>query len=332
MEIGSLRTAKTQDKRTLRIPLELKTAFLRDPDNFLRDIACISTETTRPFIRRKELIGQLIEGADKNPFNEKNMLFDSGFKCTDKFARYMHIDLGLNKDAVGISMCHAPHFVHRDITILDTREIRTESTRVPFVKFDFLGRIKARKGEEIILADIRSLITDQLARKGFYIKLITFDGFQSVDSIQILESQGYRVGRLSVQRTATKIVVDKHADKGLRRESTNGELLSGVNALKDLLYDKRLQIPYHEYWEKEAKGAEVDWKKNKVDHPAKGTLDLFQSMCGSAFNLITNEHETVDDSAVYEDKLADGFYDDYGYGHGDNDHPDSYLYGEDDEL
>ena len=43
----------------LKIPLELKPNYLRDPENFLRDIACIPTDSTRPFIRSKEKINKL---------------------------------------------------------------------------------------------------------------------------------------------------------------------------------------------------------------------------------------------------------------------------------
>ena len=177
----------------------------------------------------------------------------------------MHIDLGLKKDAVGISMCHAPLFVEREITQIYSEGLTNEIVSLPFIHFDFLGRIKAEKGEEILLSKVREIIYD-IQNRGFYLSLITFDGFQSVDSIQILRSQGFRVGRLSIDRTATKLVLDKRSKdgSGLTRKSTEGQIMGPMQALKDALYDNRLAIPYHEYWVKEAVGAEIDYKKNKV--------------------------------------------------------------------
>ena len=221
----------------------------------------------------------------------------------------MHIDLGLKKDAVGISMCHAPNFEERTITQVYAEELVNEKVSLPYIKFDFLGRIKANKGEEILLSKIREIIYD-IQRRGFYLALITFDGFQSVDSLQILRSQGFKVGRLSIDRTATKLVLDKRAKdgSGLTRKSTEGQTMGAMQALKDALYDDRLLIPYHEYWVKEALGAEIDYKKNKVDHKPRGTNDLLQSMAGSIYNLINNEFDYQDPYEEGLQGLGDDFY------------------------
>jgi len=181
--------------QTIKIPLELKANFLRDPENFMRDIACIPTESTRPFFKLKRKILEVEKQAYKNPFNEKQNVFDDDFipGGSHLYSRYMHIDLGLKKDAVGISMCYAPHFVTRQVNKVYNTGSVVEDVRLPFVKFDFLGRIKAGRGDEILISSIRDIIYE-LQRRGFYLSVITFDGFQSVDSIQILRSQGFRVG------------------------------------------------------------------------------------------------------------------------------------------
>ena len=82
-----------------------------------------------------------------------------------------------------------------------------------------------------------------------------------------------------------------------------------MQSLKDALYDKRLKIPYHEYWEKEAMGAEYDEKKVKVDHPPQGTIDMLQSLSGSCFNLVSNEFKYVEETdAEYFDNFQDNYY------------------------
>jgi hypothetical protein len=227
----------------------------------------------------------------------------------------MHIDLGLKKDAVGISMCHAPNFEDRVIQDIEFQGVKTRNVRLPYIKFDFLGRVKASRGEEILLSEIREIIYD-LHRRGFYIALLTFDGFQSVDSIQILRNQGYKVGRLSIDRTATKLILDKHArsEDGIRRVSTEGQIMGAMQSLKDALYDNRMSIPYHEYWSKEAIGAEIDYKKNKVDHNPRGTIDLLQSMAGSVYNLVNNEIEyDFRDDEKEDNLIGDKFFDAYEF-------------------
>jgi len=296
----------------LRVPLELKANYLRDPENFLRDIACVPTESTRPFFKDKNKVYEVEKRAFENPFNDEERRLERDFVPApgqDNFSRYMHIDLGLKKDAVGISMCHAPNFEQRTITQIHADELVKEEISLPFIKFDFLGRIKANKGEEILLSKVREIIYD-IQRRGFYLALITFDGFQSVDSIQILRSQGFKVGRLSIDRTATKLILDKRAKdgSGLVRRSTEGQVMGPMQALKDAMYDDRLSIPYHEHFAKEATGAEIDYKKNKVDHKPRGSIDLLQSMAGSVYNLINNEFDYKDPYEEGLKELGDDFY------------------------
>lgn len=296
-------------RRTISVPLDLKPLFLQDPENFIRDIACISTESTRPFFKRNDKIIEVYEKGFKNPFNDETLEFDEDFKPTahDMHRRFMHIDLGLTKDAVGISMCHSPGFKDREEISFDDKKMVSHMVRVPAIKFDFLGRIKSVRGEEILLSRVRELIYE-ISSRGFYLALITFDGFQSIDSIQILRSQGYKIARLSIDRTATKIILDKKAPdgSGLSRHSTEGQILGPMQALKDVLYDNRLSLPKHKYWEIEAKGAEIDYKKNKVDHKPRGSIDLLQSMAGGVYNLINNEFEYMDDEET--ETQGDDFY------------------------
>ena len=305
------------DSKLIKIPWTLKENFLGDPENFMRDIACISTESISPFFKRKDKVMSLIEASEKiyNPFDDNTGKLKEDFipSTSDTFHRYLHVDLGLTRDACGISMCHAPYFVPRSLLTLEEGVQRRRNINLPFVRFDFVGRIKADRGEEIILSQIREIIYD-ISRRGFFINLMSYDGFQSVESIQILRSQGYRVSRLSIDRTATRLIIDKHYEKnnGVKRESTDGQNTAAIQSLKDALYDDRLAVPFHPYVEKELKGAEIDYKKNKVDHNSRGTIDVLHSMSGSCYNLVNNEHELIETHSddEYDRDYADDFYGD----------------------
>jgi hypothetical protein len=300
----------------IKVPVELKQNFIRDPENFIRDIACIPLEALRPFFKRRGKLERAVSDI-LNPFDPYKLTFETNFICRDKFRRYMHLDLGVTRDAVGISMCHAPYFVQGTKVVVKEGVEVLEKISVPYVVFDFWGRISASKGEEIILADIRELIYE-LSRRHFWIQLITFDRFNSVDSIQILKDAGYRATTLSIDRTAHKIVVDKSAEDGFRRESTNGQYTAAMETLKGALYQDRCMIPKilseksKEFWITEARMAEFNAKKNKVDHPPGGTIDVLQSLAGSVYNLTNNEFEYIELSEAEQRDLEDNFYDGYG--------------------
>ena len=256
------------------------------------------------------MIPTAIDNTYVNPFDEETLQFDRDMiqDTGKKFIRYLHIDLGIRHDAVGISMCHCPYFVESEINRHTRTGVEKEVINEPVVKFDFIGRIKVSKGEEIILSEIRDIIFE-ISRRGFYIGLITFDQFQSVDSIQLLQREGYRTGRLSIDRTTHRLIIDKEKEEGIRKVSTEGRKIAAMQSLKDALYDGRLKLPYHKYWEKEAMGAEYDEKKMKVDHPPQGTIDMLQSIAGSCFNLINNEFKYIEESdAEYFDNYQDNYY------------------------
>ena len=55
----------------IKIPLELKANYLRDPENFLRDIACVPTESTRPFFKDKNKVYEVEKRLLKIPLTMK---------------------------------------------------------------------------------------------------------------------------------------------------------------------------------------------------------------------------------------------------------------------
>jgi hypothetical protein len=276
----------------IRVPLSLKNEAIRDPENFVRDIANVTQQGLSPFFKRRKKILHAIKDYP-NPFDPFKKRFDDDFLCKDVFTRYLHIDLGLKKDAVGIAMAHVPFFVDREELAGDSKKV--VKVKAPVVKLDFWGRIAARKREEIILGEVRELIYE-LSRRHFYFGLITLDRFQSVDTIQILRSSGYTVGHMSVDRTSYGLVVDPKGDFGFKRMPTDGNIIACHQALKDLMYDDRLMVPNSnnidyekDYFVIELQEAQQDVKTGKVDHPPAGTIDVEQAIAASAFHCINNE-------------------------------------------
>lgn len=296
----------------IRVPKDeiLYRSALTNPDNFIRDIACWPRTGIAPFIRRRKKIKQAI-GEYPNPFNPDKLSFDEGFKPGNKFRRYLHIDLSYNHDAVGIAMAHAPGFV--EIEVIEQKMNRIIKTQAPLVKVDFWGKIKCGKGEEIILADIREIVYE-LSRLGFYIGLVTFDRFQSIDSVQILRSYGYTVAHQSIDRSANYIVVNPNSEFGFERKSTEGNYNAAINSVKDTLYGDRLQLPYSlnryekDWFVEEATDAQ-ETKSGKIDHPPQGSIDVLHAVAGATYHVLNNERMTVTAQSEAElEAMKDTFY------------------------
>lgn len=56
--------------------------------------------------------------------------------------------------------------------------------------------------------------------------------------------------------------------------------------LRDAIYDGRLRIYYQDILVDELISLEYDEKKDKVDHPPKGTKDVADALCGAYWTLL----------------------------------------------
>ena len=129
---------------------------------------------------------------------------------------HFHCDLAQKKDAVGLvlSACTGITEVSR------SREEDRKKERAPLVDHELLIQIKAPPGGEIVFEDVRSILYWLKDDRGFRIKRSSFDGWQSLDSIQLMTRRGFLVEVLSVDR-----------DQGPHTTQ------------KDALYERRLFFP-----------------------------------------------------------------------------------------
>lgn len=295
----------------IKVPASLEPNARRDIENFIRDIANVTERGAKPFFRRVRKIRQAVKSYH-NPFDPVKKTFVKDYKCIDDFRRYMHIDLGHTGDSVGIAMSHVPMFVNREEIDTDTREI--EYVQSPVVKIDFWGKIRASKRQEIILSDIREIVYD-LSRRGFYFGIISFDRFQSIDSLQILRRYGYTAGHFSVDRTSNYLEIDYDSNElGYKKKSTEGNTNAAHVVLRDLCYDDRLLLPESsnfydvDYLEEEMKNAQ-ETKTGKVDHPPGGSIDVEQAVAGACTHAVINERMLqLTSEEENSEKYGDKFY------------------------
>lgn len=189
---------------------EFLTAAKRDPDWFARDVGGWPTDAICRWLRDPDALAVCRETrlrwledrglptaqAVPERFTQGHSKIDWDLCCTRPSGgvgwrprvcpdreRFIHVDLAdTGDDYLGLSMgC-----------VVDIREDG------PVLWCDFATRI-CKDVDEYRLDDVRRLIED-IRDHGYWIKLVTFDRYQSTQIIQALSDRGFSVGRVSVHQ------------------------------------------------------------------------------------------------------------------------------------
>lgn len=174
--------------------------------------------------------------------------------------RFVHVDQSTSKDSTALAITHPATFIEDPDTLL----------RVPVIELDMALVIKPQKNgrkvsisKQISIAKIRKFIF-QLHYMGMQIGMITYDQFQSSDSLQIFTRKGIKADRQSVDRD-------------------DSQYLQFV----DILIENRFRMYNYPLFEKEFFNLLHDADKGKVDHPeynedgTEGTKDVSDAIVGS---------------------------------------------------
>lgn len=241
-----------------KIPKDLYQEAVRNPEKFKRDFMAIPSASLQPYIVNFSAVLDCVDSGLKNKVSlDGEIRFDELLPL--KYCwYYIHIDLGLVNNACGLVMCHK------------------ENEKIVV---DLIYRLQGTYENPVSFAYIREIIY-HLREKGFLIKKITYDGWQSIDSQQILQSRGFDVEQLSVDRS-----------------------LVCYDTLKELFYQKKIVLPFveknkifspvlpEEWLLKELRELELI-KATKVDHPPKGSKDVSDALAGAVYNCIMEEKLT----------------------------------------
>jgi hypothetical protein len=263
------------DVLVIDVPVELKQNFESDIYKSLQDLAGKGTWSAHKFIPSSERIGTCMNR--NNPVQQEiihldfyethdqllNYLDPAALKLTNRAPRYIHIDVGLTKDRLGIACCYVAGYVTRKHTnVLDGT---IKQTREPVYVFDWLICIEAKAGQEIPFYKIKEFLFLLRSQFGYPIAKISADGYQSRNLRQDLELAGFDSTIESVDRTRDPY------------DSFKMALLAG-----------RLNLPKHSLLERELK--HIMDLGHKIDHPvenpdgSRGSKDLADAACGAAWN------------------------------------------------
>lgn len=243
----------------MSIPEEYRMEFETDIMNALRDIAGVSTLAKHPFIVNRDSISnalrtdRLLFGREDVDFVATKLTISKDDIIQPKLPRFVHIDLAITGDSCGFVVGTVTGF--KKMQRGDTLEL------LPDIWIDGALEIKPPKGGEILFWKVREVIY-AMKKLGMNVKWVTFDTFQSTDSMQLLRQAGYIVGVQSMDTTTAP-----------------------YDFVKSALYDGRLSLPKHHKLEVELASLEKDTKKNKIDHPSHSSKDVSDSLAGVVYGL-----------------------------------------------
>jgi hypothetical protein len=171
----------------------------------------------------------------------------------------VHVDLGLSRDACGVAMAHkpvpgCPYFQAKDVSNPKARKIVLD------VAVQIAPPREREAKAEISFERVRQLIYDWEER-GFHIKggQVSYDGWQSIDSQQMLKRKGFRTAEFSLDRN-----------------------LDGHDTLQELINTDELSYYAHPVLLREAKALSLVRGK-KVDHPKGGSKDVVDAAAGACY-------------------------------------------------
>ena len=247
----------------LDVPEEFRSEFSRDMLSAIRDIAGSATFAIHPFIVNTEAVSSAF-GRSPSILNMPATDFKSarpsvfpGRIIRPDEPRFAHVDLGLTGDSAGVAVGWVPEFV---------KVPRTGNTLelMPRVIFDLILEVKPPRNDEIKFEDIRKLFIT-LRELGMDLSWITYDSYQSADSLQLLRRVGFMTGKKSIDTDSVP-----------------------YDVMRTAFYDGRVQAPEHPKALEEIIRLERNPKTGRIDHAPRFSKDCADAVAGVVYGL-TNQ-------------------------------------------
>ena len=181
---------------------------------------------------------------------------------------FIHLDIAYSGDGYGIGAVAAAG------TRTQFNEKLGEMTTDPVYIHLFSARIKAPKGDQVSLEKVRVFIYWLKFTCGWNIKGVSTDGFQSVETRQMLLTRGIEAVCLSLDKTPV-----------------------GYNTFRSAVYEKRIAMIEIPILETELINLERNERTGKIDHPRDGSKDAADGIAGAVYNASLHEEEY---SSVHE--------------------------------
>lgn len=251
------------------VPIEYLQDFQRKPYDAMRDVLGLSSNAISPFIKTRYKIYECVEFGQElglESFLQKDhvILGEDGMPrvkrdhyCLNPTRpRYVHIDLSRTGDRCGIAM------VRFDGMISIGREGDMNEI-LPQAAVEMSCSIEPDANNEIDIAEIRSFVRSLIKVHGYPIKGVSYDGFDSRESIQQWRKDRMPAKLISMDRTSV-----------------------AYKQFRDAMYDRRIALLDDPEVVAEILDLEYDESKDKVDHTMIGTKDVSDAICGAYTNML----------------------------------------------
>lgn len=191
--------------RVIQVPIEYYTEFETNLPGSLQDLAGVATRNGVNLIYNVEALDKAmcLENCMTTDelhltLNEQDQIADFYKGNLPKGKYYVHLDGGLRSDRFGFAMSR----VTEQIKVTSTSAISgMETSKIsPAVETPLVFGIKALPGSEVPFWKVRVFLV-YLRSQGVNISLITCDGYQSADMMQLLTKLGFNAKYASVDKT-----------------------------------------------------------------------------------------------------------------------------------
>jgi hypothetical protein len=251
---------------------DFKISFFTNPIDALSRFACMPPDAVDAFFRSKEKINIC--------FSQLNMAVDSEGRFQEWFQPdpekqyFIHVDLAQKHDHCAVSMSHVDKWVK--VNTFNNYDVVN-----PYVVVDAVRWWTPTADKTVEFKDVKNYILELRAR-GFNIKNVTFDRWNSLDIMNELKGMGMNAETLSVGKKHYEDMSMLVAEERI------------IGPAIPLLTEELLQLRII---------------RDKVDHPRKGSKDLADAVCGSIYNAIAGTPKRSGDIEIeihtYKDFIDD---------------------------
>lgn len=257
----------------VEVPARYRMDFLLDPDKALREVVGIASAAIRPFMRqRNKLVDAFNKGQELGlvPYVDITDAdlsihgmpqWEADLVPEDKHVpRYFHVDLSKSRDRCGIAIV-------KPFGLINVTDGDGTVKTVPSFAVECAITLTPSGNAEVEPAIIRDWIMQLASEHDIQIGGISYDGFQSQESLQVLRRAGVFAKEISVDRK-----------------------MEQYEYLRSAIYEDRVAFCPSDILLEEMIMLEYDANKDKVDHPPKGSKDIADAVCGAIYNCSQQRH------------------------------------------
>lgn len=284
----------------LRVPSAFRDVFERNVTRAIRDVGGRACSADIPWVPQAALFSEIIELSLFHPFTSQEITLSIGdnqqlsqYFQTDKCCvieesvyrprlnpeavRAIHVDLSKTRCPTGLAMGHVSGVKEM---LQRSKDFSMEPVLLPIITVDLVLRVLPPSPPNTIDYDKILVFFSFLRTLGYNIGLVTYDGYQSEHSMQVLKKAGWCAELLSCDRAPC----------------------APYNTLSDAIVTGRFRTYDYEPFVEEASHLQVDVVSGVVYKEEERFKDVADAVAGMAHNVfrLFQASEAIRPRSTYE--------------------------------